>query len=87
MKPLTEIIQTIEVVSIRWRSIQRQSNWRILSRSRMALALLWPVLSATPNALSMAVSFRCGCWLPPPRKLTQPTTRTTPQAQTSGLPL
>ena len=87
MKPLTSIIQAIGLSSIRWRSIQWKSNWRILSRSRIAFALPWPVLSATPNALSMAVSFRCGVWLLSSRKLTQPITRTTAQAHTSGLPL
>ena len=53
----------------------------------MAFALPWPVLSATPNALSMAVNFRCGELLLSSRKFTQPMTRTTAQAHTSGLPL
>ncbi len=35
----------------------------------------WPVLSPTPNALSMAVSFMWGLWLLSSRKFTQPTPR------------
>src|ERR1700722_15954427 len=75
MKPFTEIIQAIELSSMRRRSIQWKSNWRILSKSRIAFALPWPVLSATPNALSMAVSFKCGELLLSSRKFTQPITR------------
>ena len=53
---------------------------------RMVFDLPWPVLSPTPNALSMAVSFMCGLLLLSSRKLTQPIVRMIPHAQVSGLP-
>ena len=87
MRPLTSIIQIIGLSSMRLGSVQRWSNWRIFSIVRIAFDFPWPVLSATPNALSMAVSFRCGLRLLSSRKLTQPIVRTIPQAQVSGLPL
>src|SRR4051812_20863393 len=52
----------------------------------MALDLPWPVLSATPKALSISGSFMCGFVLRSSRKLTQPIVRMIPQAQVSGLP-
>ena len=52
----------------------------------MVFDLPWPVLSATPNALSIAVSFMCGLLLLSSRKLTQPIVRMIPQAQVSSLP-
>ena len=36
---------------------------RILSILRISIDLPWPVILATPNALSMAVSFMWGFWL------------------------
>lgn len=86
MRPLTSSIQMIEMASIRLGSVQRWSNWRIFSMVRIAFDFPWPVLSATPNALSMAVSFRCGLRLLSSRKLAQPIVRTIPQAQVVGLP-
>ena len=86
IRPLTWIIQAIGFSSIWLGNVHSGSKLRIFSIVRIAFDFPWPVLSATPNALSMAVSFRCGWWLLSSRKLTQPIVRTIPQAQVSGLP-
>ena len=53
MKPLTDTIQTIGLSSNLLGRVHFGSNWRIFSMLRISLDLPWPVLSATPNALSM----------------------------------
>ena len=82
---MTWIIQAIGFWSIRLRSDHAGSIGLIFSILRISIDLPWPVLSPTPNALSMAVSFMWGFWLRSSRKFTQPIVRTMPQAQVCRL--
>ncbi len=57
-KPFTSNIHTIGFSSIMLGNVHRWSNWRILSIFRISCDLPWPVLSATPKALSICGKFQ-----------------------------
>lgn len=58
-----------------------------ISRISISIDFPWPVLSPTPTALSVAVSFMWGFWLRSSREFTQPIARTIPHSLVLGLPL
>ena len=57
-RPLTDSIQTIGLSSNRLGDVHLGSNARIFSMLGISLDLPCPVLSATPNALSMNGNLR-----------------------------